>query len=160
MVGTHIDLLGYTVSIQSEINYQLSYLLVFSRITWCCVRRTFVKISECDCFFISVRSCFLETFSFVWVRPELVLFDLPFQYKWSAGLSLTRRGLPPARRPLCWLSALERSCSAYAIITPCSTYRWGLQGLLYNNVGSASCTPESQWRTPHPLYLRPLKRIL
>ena len=53
MVGTHIDLLGYTVSIQSEINYQLSYLLVFSRITWCCVRRTFVKISECSSFFNS-----------------------------------------------------------------------------------------------------------
>jgi len=27
-------------------------------------------------------------------------------------------------------------------------------------VGSASCTPESQWRTPHPLYLHPLKRLL
>ena len=51
---------------------------------------------------------------------------------------------------------------AYAITTPPCTYRWGLQRLLYNHVGSASCTPESKWRTPHPLplYLHPLKRLL
>jgi hypothetical protein len=44
---------------------------------------------------------------------------------------------------------------------PC-TYRWGLQHLLYNHVRSASCTPESKWRMPHPLplYLHPLKRLL
>lgn len=30
MVGRHIDRLGYTVSVQSEINYQLSYQGVFS----------------------------------------------------------------------------------------------------------------------------------